>query len=74
MNLTRMRLLPFSKTENPFGQSVWTGGLTRSLKRDEPLFRLLLKALPKLDYNFLNIFEQKPEDTYNEYINPDRRY
>src|SRR4029453_4679115 len=33
-----------------------------------------IKPLPKLDYNFLNIFEQKPEDTYNEYISPDRRY
>jgi len=33
-----------------------------------------LKPLPKLDYDFLDIFEPKPEDTYNEYINPDRRY
>jgi type IV secretory pathway TraG/TraD family ATPase VirD4 len=33
-----------------------------------------LKSLPKLDYNFLDIFEQKPEETYNEYISPDRRY
>jgi type IV secretory pathway TraG/TraD family ATPase VirD4 len=31
------------------------------------------KPLPKLDYHFLDIFEQKPEETYNEYISPDRR-
>src|SRR4029434_6312547 len=33
-----------------------------------------LTPLPKLNYNFLNIFEQKPEETYNEYISPDERY
>jgi type IV secretion system protein VirD4 len=34
----------------------------------------ILKPLPQLDYNFFTSPEQKPEDTYNEYINPDRRY
>jgi type IV secretory pathway TraG/TraD family ATPase VirD4 len=43
------------------------------LKKRRGISPPLLKPLPKLDYNFLNIFEQKPEDTYNEYINPDRR-
>ena len=44
------------------------------LKKRRGISPPLLKPLPKLDYNFLDIFEQKPEDTYNEYINPDRRY
>ena len=44
------------------------------LKKRRAIIPPKLKPLPKLDYNFLNIFEHKPEDTYNEYINPDRRY
>jgi type IV secretory pathway TraG/TraD family ATPase VirD4 len=44
------------------------------LKRRRAIIPPKLKPLPKLEYNFLDIFEQKPEDTYNEYINPDRRY
>jgi type IV secretory pathway TraG/TraD family ATPase VirD4 len=44
------------------------------LKRRRSIIPPKLKPLPKLDYNFLDIFEQKPEETYNEYINPDRRY
>jgi type IV secretory pathway TraG/TraD family ATPase VirD4 len=44
------------------------------LKRRRAIIPPTLKPLPKLDYNFLNNVEQKPEDTYNEYINPDRLY
>src|SRR4029450_5967982 len=34
----------------------------------------ILKPLPQLDYHFFNNLEKKPEETYNEYISPDRRY
>ena len=44
------------------------------LKKRRAISPPLLKPLPKLDYNFFNSVEQKPEETYNEYINPDRRY
>ena len=44
------------------------------LKKRRAISPPLLKPLPKLDYNFFNSLEQKPEETYNEYINPDRRY
>jgi type IV secretion system protein VirD4 len=43
------------------------------LKKRRSIASPTLKPLPKLDYNFFNNLEQKPEDTYNEYINPDRR-
>jgi len=33
-----------------------------------------LKPLPQVDYQIFNTFGQKTEETYNEYINPDRRY
>jgi type IV secretion system protein VirD4 len=33
-----------------------------------------LKPLPQLDYELFNTFAQKPEEMYNEYISPDRRY
>ena len=33
-----------------------------------------LKPLPQVDYQIFNTFGQKPEETYNEYINPDKRY
>jgi len=44
------------------------------LKRRRAITPPTPKPLPKLDYNFFNIFEQKPEETYNEYISPDERY
>jgi type IV secretion system protein VirD4 len=44
------------------------------LKKRRAVTPPTLKPLPKLDYNFFDIFEQKPEETYNEYISPDRRY
>jgi hypothetical protein len=34
----------------------------------------LLKPLPKLDYHILTTLGQRPEERYNEYIDPDRRY
>jgi type IV secretion system protein VirD4 len=43
------------------------------LKKRRAIASPTLKPLPKLDYNFFNNLDQKPEDTYNEYINPDRR-
>src|SRR4030095_1638250 len=49
---------PFVFTTSPYHDLMWSYPK--------------LKPLPKLEYNFLDIFEQKPEDTYNEYINPDR--
>lgn len=33
-----------------------------------------LKPLPKLDYHIFTTFGQRPEERYNEYIDPDRRY
>jgi type IV secretory pathway TraG/TraD family ATPase VirD4 len=33
-----------------------------------------LKPLPHVDYHIFNTFGQKTAETYNEYINPDRRY
>jgi type IV secretory pathway TraG/TraD family ATPase VirD4 len=44
------------------------------LKKRRAIIPPTLKPLPELDNNFFPSSEQKPEDTYNEYINPDRRY
>jgi type IV secretory pathway TraG/TraD family ATPase VirD4 len=44
------------------------------LKKRRAITSPILKPLPRVDYNFFNTFGQKTEETYNEYINPDRRY
>ena len=68
MSLTRMRSLPFSQTVKPIRakRMDWRG--FPILKKETRYFTRspTLKPLPKLDYNFFDIFEQKPEETYNE--------
>jgi hypothetical protein len=44
------------------------------LKKRRAILAPTLKPLPQLDYKLFDTFAQKPEEMYNEYISPDRRY